>query len=250
MFNKSDVDVNTSIIVPCKLGFVTVYVSDQELHRTLSNIYDAVSDLVDQAQNLADAFGFNLEDAISKGGLMTIKDTKHEPAPKSTNTLANKMRTQEIPQKRQNVSGIHHENDENFSMASDIVDDSESREENKEAILTESVGEMDFIPDERRKIIKKVVSPTGRQFEIPERVVDETGETIVMIDTKAEAAFNANWEKQKNNKYSDQSFKDQYAVQFRSCKLCVDNKTKAPTGRVNGKPCPKCGGAGEIIIKN
>ena len=258
LFTKATENVNTSVILKSDLGPITVHIHDDELGKTLAEISEQVTTMVGQARELADTFGFDLEEAISKGGMMTIGDPSAAPAPAAQKLpyptavvpSPGGLRMQEIPP-RPEPEGIHQENSDG-SPDSEVLP--EASPVPQEAVVAESAPAAPALPPvapgEKREVKKKVVSPTGRQFEIPESLVDETGETTVMIDTEAEKAFNDSWERQKHDKVSDNSYKDSYGVRFINCKLCVDNKTRAPTGRVNGQPCPKCKGAGEIIVRN
>jgi len=243
LFSKTTENVNTSVIVNCGLGPVTVHVSDNELTRTLVEVTQAVETLVEQAQSLAETFGFDLEEAITKGGMMSLgapTPVASTPVPVVSRPSGGvpQMTMQPIPSKTPEFQ----ESEEEASGVASIATPSASNARP----IQESVA---VAPGEKLEKKSLIQTPHGRQLVLPERIIDETGETTVVIDTESEKNFNQQWERQKADKSGGPSYKDSYGVEFRPCKLCVDPKTKTPTGRVNGQPCPKCKGAAEVMVR-
>ena len=255
LFSKATEELNTSVTVQCSLGPITVAICDDELGRSLAEVRDAVVKLVTQAEELAETFGFDLEEAIAKGGMMTIGGpTDNGPIPAAQPVPAAPvaspgpvtMRMQQIPSRNGEDEEDQEEASEGASEGAPVQAVAVSTPAPARTPIVESVK-----PGEKVQVKQRVQSPTGRQFELPERTVDETGETIIAIDTNSEKAFNDNWERMKrdgkNNGAVDQSFGDGYSVQFNPCKLCMKNGT--PTGQVSGQKCPKCNGAGEVTVR-
>lgn len=251
LFSKSTENLNTSVTVQCSLGLVTVCICDDELGKTLAEVSEAVTKLVAQAEELAETFGFDLEEAIAKGGVMTIggpAKTQAVPAPaaRAASPVAPTMRMQEIPQR---VSVDEEEEEENSGGAPEAVAPPQAIPVSQTPIPPAPIVE-GVKPGEKVQVKKRVQSPNGRQFELPERTIDSTGETIIAIDTNSEKAFNDQWDKMKrdgkNNGAVDTSYGDGYSIQFMPCKLCMKGGTS--TGKVSGQTCPKCKGAGEVMV--
>jgi hypothetical protein len=260
LFSKSTENLNTSVTVECSLGPITVCICDEELHRPLSEVSEGVTKLIEQAEELAETFGFDLEEAIAKGGMMTIggpdkgqpkgnevplPDARVSPV---ASPSPGGMRMQEIPQRVPEVEEIEGEASETPSEAPPaqaVAAPVRSAPPATSPVIQEAVA-----AGEKVQVKKRVQSPNGRQFELPERTVDETGETVIAIDTQSEKKFNDQWERMvregKDQGSTGASYKDGYGVQFMPCKLCVKNGT--PTGVVSGQTCPKCKGAGEIMV--
>ena len=250
LISENTENLNTSVTVQCSLGPITVCICDDELDKTLTEVSEAVTKLVTQAEELAETFGFDLEEAIAKGGLMTIggpEKTPATPAARAAVPAPQTMRMQEIPQRVSEDEEMEEEASEGFPEEGEVqaVAVVPPAQVSVAPPIVESVT-----PGEKIQVKQRIKSPNGRQFELPERTVDETGETIIAIDTASEQRFNDNWEKMKregkNNGAVDQSYGDSYSVQFMPCKLCM--KGGSPTGKVSGQTCPKCKGAGEITV--
>lgn len=253
LFSKSTENLNTSVTVECSLGPITVVICDEELHRPISDVSEGVVKLITQAEELAETFGFDLEEAIAKGGMMTIGGPqKVTPAPTApvASFSPGTMRMQEIPQRVPEVEEIEGEASEELSEDTEASMTQTVAVEAQPTPPAQPIQEAVAAPGEKIKVNKRVQSPNGRQFDLPERTVDENGETFISIDTESEKNFNDQWERMqregKNQGAANTSYKDGYSVQFMPCKLCTKNGT--PTGKVSGKPCPKCKGAGEIKV--
>ena len=249
LFSKSTENLNTSVTVQCSLGPVTVSICDDELNKSLSDVSEAVTKLVSQAEELAETFGFDLEEAIAKGGMMTIGGPeKVQPAPAAPASpvappAPGTMRMQEIPRKVREDQEDEEGASEGFPEAQAVQ--AAVPAPSQPAPIMEAVA-----AGEKVQVKKRVQSPNGRQFELPERTVDSTGETIIAIDTNSEKAFNDQWDRMKREGKDfgavDTSYGDGYSIQFMPCKLCMKGGTS--TGKVSGQTCPKCKGAGEVMV--
>lgn len=244
LFTKSTENVNTSVIVDTELGPITVHICDSELGKTLTEVNRAAGELISQAKTLAETFGFDLREAISKGGMITIGNSSSSvgavPNVSSPSSRTQPMRMQEIPKRSAEFEDDATESFEAVEMVPAPV---------VEQTVQESVSAL--APGEKISKNVRVQSPHGRQFELPERLVDETGETSIVIDTESEAAFRRKMEQDKKAHEAGKltAYQDGYTTRFIPCKMCVDRRTKMPTGRINGQPCPKCKGATEIVVR-
>lgn len=236
LFSKSTDNVNTSVIVKCSLGYVTVHISDEFLNKTLVEVKTEVSSLVVQAENLATMFGFNLIESISKGGMMSISDTlpsSVQPPAQIQSSIQSPVQVQPLAQPQLRPVNIIQQPLEQRPHVDRVAQINENVEPNKH-------------------VVKQIVqSPHGRTFELDNQINDEHGSTVIVIDTESETAFNEKLRRDiaaAKNGQDGSSFKDGYGVDFQQCKLCYDRKTGQSTGKTNGNICPKCKGSGEIVI--
>jgi hypothetical protein len=95
LFTKSTENINTAVTLTTELGPVTVYLSDDVLDKTLKEIAAEVSSLVVQARQLADTFGFDLIEAIGKGGMLSIGE-QNAPVQQPVRQEQNSFRRQSI----------------------------------------------------------------------------------------------------------------------------------------------------------
>lgn len=171
-------------------------------------------------KQISDAFGIDIKSALSNSDVMSLSQeelpvnntqvvVRSEPNVKVTEQNIRKQKQEILPQ-----IGEGGENDiEYFRKTQKVIDN------------------------------VNVTSPNGRNFQVPTKIKDVSGDTTITIDTKSAdnyARFNKNIEQN--------SYKDGYNVEFRQCKLCYDHKTKTSSGYVKGEMCPKCGGSGEIMV--
>jgi hypothetical protein len=219
LFNKSTENVNTKIMVKTELGNLSVYVSDKELVRPISDVYKTVDELLLSMKSISDAFGIDMKSTLSNSDIISINEN-NTVSQNATSKIQH--RNVDVPPARmtKNVKNIE-------EYADDLGD--EIIEEN----VLNSEAENEVV----------VTSPNGRNFSIPTKIKDDSGDTTIVIDTESETNYN-----RINQSIENKSYKDGYAVRFVDCKLCFDNKSKFSTGKVGGKVCPKCKGTGEIMI--
>lgn len=224
LFTQSTDNVNTSVIVDTDIGPVTVHVCDAETGKTIAEVVTAVEELMNQARTLADTFGFDFTKAMAQSDVIFLTPVTPIPvASVASHAVSAPLTAPAIP-----------------SVVPAVP-----------VASAPPVTESTSIPVSGKRVKHEslVQSPHGRQFSIPNVVVDETGATVIGIDTESEKNFNQLWEQQKREKVSGTSFLDSYNVQFQPCKLCIDPKTKQPTGILKGVACPKCKGAAEIMVQ-
>jgi len=227
LFDKSEEHCNTAITLESKLGPVTVYVSDNHLHKTLVEVKEAFEALLTQAQDLADTFGFDLEEAINKGGIMKIGSATTDPLPKNTSPLVSSasqgMRQQAIPPKASSPSeGSEKPSGDVAILGSPIY--------NPEAPMVDSIEEARQL--ENNKSTHRVTTPNGRTFDVPDGIMINT------LDSEKE--FNARMKRdaQKTLEGNPTSYSN---YRTRKCPMCKGN------GFMSDKSvCQKC--KGEAIL--
>lgn len=224
MFSKSTENINTKIIVSTELGKLTVHISDDEIHMSISDVYSTVNDLLNGMKNISDAFGIDIKSALSSSDIMSL----HTDADIKSNIDGRLVEKSIVPK--------------SIAPKSEIIKQNELNSKND--LHDGGVDDLDSF-QETQKIIDKVnvTSPNGRNFQLPTQIKDSSGDTTITIDTKSAENF-----ERINKNIENASYKDGYGAKFVPCKLCFENKTKQSTGYIRGKQCPKCGGSGEMLI--
>lgn len=217
IFTKSPENLNTAVTVTSEFGPITVYVADEARGRALSEVIDAVAAQIEQARSVSDTFGMDLAEMLGKAGLL-------QTAEQARTVIAPAQRVQVAPQAPPApVAAVP------VQRAQPVA---------TESAIQETVAEgRPFVQQQQ------AISPSGRAFMIPQKVVDKDGEFTVVIDTDSQRLF-----QDAQNHLAEASYKDSYGVEFKPCKLCWDNKSKRSTGSVGGQPCSKCKGKGEVAM--
>lgn len=233
MFSKSVDNVNTKIILKTEFGPMTVHLADDQLGRPVSEVYDMVNNLLDGAKSLSDAFGIDIMAALAKNDFISLDSSE----PETPAEVGGKITQSSPSQSAVNVP---------VKRPVQQLRVPSNRPAERLAVVNESVEADGVQPQTFRQLdVEKVVvtSPNGRNFEIPTKIIDETGDTTIAIDVNSKSNYD-----RINSRIENNSFKDGYNVQFSPCKLCYDRKTNTSTGKTNGKTCPKCSGSGEILV--
>lgn len=292
LFTKSTENINTAVTVTTELGPVTVYLSDEVLDKTLKEVADEISSLVVQAKQLADTFGFDLNEAISKGGMLSIgaqqaqiqQPVRQEPESFRRQPIQQQPINQpQQPPRPRNPSSpvtlreqpIPIKNNLQAAMAKRPPQQRMPARQSRPpepVIIENEVGGMDMfngdspygdspyndintineglsesglvapvVPGSKKQQLQRVTTPSGATFDIPSVISDETGTTNITINTK----FGAQ-ELERRMKQIEEASKQGHIVSTAeyNVKQCGFCKGKAI---INGKPCPKCNGEGEII---
>lgn len=219
LFSKSADSINTAIIVTTELGKLTIHISDTELNRPISDVYDTVNDLLNGMKNISDAFGIDIKSALSNSDLMSLSTDESTKETESIN-------------KKESRPRIAKQNNDSQKQESINQDDDGGEDDVESFRKTQKIAEN-----------VSVTSPNGRNFQVPTKIKDATGDTTITIDTKSAENF-----QRINKNIEHNSYADGYNIEFRQCKLCYDNKSKTSTGYVRGVTCSKCGGSGEIMV--
>lgn len=259
LITKKTENLNTSVTVNTEIGKITVWISDDSMDVTITDIKKQVDELLASAKEIADTFNFDLSQAINKGGVLQVgepqeksfREVKQQPATTSRPSAIQQnkptLRPQEIPIKnnlqaairgsKDSIKSIQNNPVKNEVMALDANDDIYI--DNGDNIvddgpISESIGPTGLTDRDKKPTL--VTSPNGRQFELPTKIVDDLGETTISIDPNAEARFNA--------RLKNLSVSDSYASydRVKSCGFCRGK------GVINSKACEKCKGDGSIYL--
>lgn len=99
-----------------------------------------------------------------------------------------------------------------------------------------------IVPGNKKQVLQRVQTPTGRVFDIPASISDENGTTEITINTK-----NSSAEFEKKRKQIDEASRNGRVVSTNGYneKVCPFCKGKR---KINEQPCPKCAGEGTVIL--
>lgn len=284
LFTKSIDNINTAVTVTTELGQVTVYLSDEVLNKTLKEVTDEINSLVIQAKQLADTFGFDLNEAINKGGMLSIgaqaptqqpvrqeqesfrRQTIQQPTQfttqnqKSSNSMVT-LRDQPIPIKNNMQAALvkKSSNGQNFKQSrhseAQIVEN-ETNMFNDDSIYNDSpYGNIDSINEGLSEpgLVLPLVSESKKQQ--LQRVTTPSGAQFdipsVITDETGTTNITINTkfgakELEKRMKQIDEATKQGQIVSTAGYNIVKCNFCKGKR-IINEKPCPKCLGEGEIV---
>lgn len=291
LFTKSTENLNTVVTITTDIGPVTVYLSDEVLDKTLKEVSTELTSLIANAKNLAETFGFDLMDAIAKGGMMSmggqqpviqhpvyqapqesfrqsvqqpIQQPIQQPARPRNTGAPIVLRNQEIPiknnlqaamakknpgqqttrqQRPPQTQIVENEIGASGAMLNDYIDmDNPYHDDN--STISESISKslINQVVVDKKQVLQRVQTPTGRVFDIPASISDANGTTEITINTKNSAA-----EFEKKRKRIDEASKAGQVISTngyneKTCPFCKGKQ------RINGEVCPKCNGEGSVIL--
>jgi len=282
LFTKSTENLNTAVTVTTELGPVTVYLSDGVLDKTIKEVTDEISSIVIQAQQFADTFGFNLIDAISKGGMLNIgaeqpiqqqvrqepdsfrkQSTQQSNGSKSSSSPTT-LRTQPIPIKNNMQAAmanklstgvrstrpapaqiIENEIDAMSAISGNINNDNPYFNDGDDIINEETINPnyvAPITPHNKKQQLQRVTTPSGATFDIPSLISDETGTTNISINTAVTSE-----QFDKKMRQIEEASKAGHVVSMaaytvKKCGFCKG------AAIINDQPCPKCKGEGSIVV--
>lgn len=232
LFTKKTENVNTSVTIDTEMGHVTVYVSDDQIDKSISDIKTAVDELISKAKEFADTLGVDLQEMMERGGI--IQTNKQMVAVVPSQPVAANVVQQ--PRPAVSVASPGPQTQQSTQMAVQHQDTVRNDLEN----VSESADVP--VPAAGSKNMNVIKSPGGRTFSIPQVMSDAHGRTVFSINQNR-VDIDTNTSRRDVN---ETSYQNGYGVKFIPCKLCV--RGGVSTGSVNGDICPKCQGACEIMV--